>query len=78
MRIELRGRERAVGASIGVAPFGDREGETAERLLLEADLAMYRAKAAGRGRIEVCDEVMRAELAARAAAERERPDALAA
>ena len=49
MPIDLDGTPRtAIGCSIGIA-HGDR-GMTAETLLIEADLAMYRAKAAGKGR----------------------------
>ncbi|MCL4836627.1 MAG: EAL domain-containing protein [Thermoanaerobaculia bacterium] len=42
------------GASIGIALPGEGDGD-AEHLLRDADLAMYRAKAAGRGRYEVFD-----------------------
>jgi len=66
--VELTGRNAGarvrVGASIGVAisPAG---GGSSERLLREADVAAYRAKAAGRGRVEVFDETLRADLARR-------------
>ena len=56
----IAGRERTISASVGVAPFGTRDGETAEDLMVEADLAMYRAKAAGPGVIAVFDEEMQA------------------
>ncbi len=50
-----------VGASIGVALSQD--GLTDSELLLnEADVAVYRAKAAGRGRIEIFDASLRREL----------------
>jgi diguanylate cyclase (GGDEF)-like protein len=45
------------GASIGIACV-DHELRDAQDLLRDADIAMYRAKAAGRGRIEVFDESM--------------------
>jgi diguanylate cyclase (GGDEF)-like protein/PAS domain S-box-containing protein len=67
----IAGKPRRVTASVGVAPFGTRDGETADTLLIEADLAMYRAKHTRRGSIEVFDEEMRAELAARLATEAE-------
>ncbi len=44
------GRRRSITASIGVAPFSDTERLTAEDLLVNADLAMYDAKEAGRDR----------------------------
>ena len=74
------GREILVAASIGVAPAN--EGDTAQRLLDRADLAMYRAKERGRGRVEVYDpsfdhqSTHRAEVAAalRAAIAEERLD----
>ena len=53
-----------IGASVGVAISHDGVTE-AEQLLNEADVAAYRAKAAGRGRAEVFDESLRRELAER-------------
>jgi diguanylate cyclase (GGDEF)-like protein len=51
-----------VGASVGVAIA--RDGETdGERLLGDADVAAYQAKASGRGRVEVFGEELRIELA---------------
>jgi diguanylate cyclase (GGDEF)-like protein len=55
-----------VGASIGIALSG-AGGETADDLLRNADIAMYSAKGAGRGRIEV----FRPELLVQAAARSE-------
>ena len=46
---DLGGRETYVGASIGVAAF-PHDGEDAETLLKNADMAMYRAKKSGRSR----------------------------
>ena len=43
-------QQLALSASIGVARFQD-ETESAEQLMARADLAMYRAKAAGKGRV---------------------------
>ncbi|MCI2239473.1 EAL domain-containing protein [Paenibacillus sp. TRM 82003] len=65
--VRLRGREVAVGASVGVALSGPGTGP--EQLLHDADAAAYRAKAAGRGVVEVFDERVRAELSARSATE---------
>jgi PAS domain S-box-containing protein len=61
--------EVTVGASIGIA-FA-RPGDTPSTVLRNADLAMYRAKQAGRGRVELyapqlqADAVRRAELSGR-------------
>src|SRR5690606_18932783 len=48
------GLEVSVSASIGIA-LPEAPDATADGLLRDADLAMYRAKAAGRGRYEVFD-----------------------
>ncbi|WP_432510402.1 EAL domain-containing protein [Kineococcus sp. SYSU DK001] len=70
--VELSGRHAGarvrVGASIGVAtsPPG---GCSAERLLVEADAAAYRAKSAGRGTVEVFDDALRRDIAHRTALE---------
>jgi diguanylate cyclase (GGDEF)-like protein len=74
--VTLAGCERTITASLGIAPFGTRDSESAEDLLIEADLAMYRAKAQGPGQTAVFDEGMRAELAARLELEAELAAAL--
>ncbi len=62
------GRRVTIGASVGVAV--ERDGSTdAAALLHEADVAAYRAKSAGRGRVEVFDDALRWELEERAALE---------
>jgi diguanylate cyclase (GGDEF)-like protein len=48
------------GASIGVAVR--QGGDSAEDAMRDADTALYRAKAAGRGRVELFDAEMRARL----------------
>ncbi|HWX43952.1 MAG TPA: EAL domain-containing protein [Solirubrobacteraceae bacterium] len=48
----LGGRERPITASIGVAPLEDAHELSAEEALIDADLAMYDAKEAGRDRFE--------------------------
>ena len=56
LRVALQGLsvlpdgEQAISASFGLAVW--RAGETADQLVRRADLAMYRAKAAGRNRVE--------------------------
>jgi len=63
--ISAAGREIACHASIGVA-LGD-EGITAEELVRDADVAMYSAKAAGKGRLAVFEPGMREAVVARQA-----------
>ncbi|MCB2176897.1 MAG: EAL domain-containing protein [Actinomycetales bacterium] len=57
-------REVVVGASIGVA-VARGPGADAGVLLHEADAAAYRAKARGRGRVEIFDDQLRREHRAR-------------
>jgi diguanylate cyclase (GGDEF)-like protein/PAS domain S-box-containing protein len=56
-QLRLRGHDLRLTASMGVA-FMSPAYERPEDLLRDADLAMYRAKAAGRGRYEVFDDSM--------------------
>jgi diguanylate cyclase (GGDEF)-like protein/PAS domain S-box-containing protein len=53
----IGGREVVISASIGIA-HGAGEGEQAIDLWRNADIAMYRAKQAGKGRYEVFDRQM--------------------
>lgn len=53
----------SVGASIGIA-IAHHNDLTADELLRDADLAVYRAKQTGHCGIDVCDETLRNELAA--------------
>jgi diguanylate cyclase (GGDEF)-like protein/PAS domain S-box-containing protein len=48
--VTAAGRRRPITASIGIALFGDAESLSAEDILVNADLAMYDAKEAGRDR----------------------------
>ncbi len=66
--IAIDGDELAIGASVGIGMTSSAD-TTAEALLREADIAMYRAKARGGGRYEVFDEATRAEVALRVQAE---------
>ncbi|PRY11495.1 putative bifunctional diguanylate cyclase/phosphodiesterase [Kineococcus rhizosphaerae] len=67
--------QAVIGASVGVAVSrveaapGAGGHEAADRLLQEAHTAAYRAKNAGRGRVEVYDDDLRAALAAQTAVE---------
>ncbi|MEU2349894.1 EAL domain-containing protein [Modestobacter sp. NPDC049651] len=59
--ISVGGREVTVGVSIGAAVSSDG-GTDADALLHHADAATYRAKTAGRGRVELFDEALRRQL----------------
>jgi len=58
---QLEGREMFVTASVGVALAIEGD-STPETLLRDADVAMYRAKERGRGRVEVFDEALRTRI----------------
>ena len=64
-------------ASIGAVPFMDA-GETVESLLKSADMAMYKAKAAGKNALRFFDPSMQTEIEQRATVERELRNALQA
>jgi diguanylate cyclase (GGDEF)-like protein len=68
-------RQVRLAGSLGLAP-ADVDAQDAGDLLRDADLAMYAAKAAGRGRAVVFAPEMRAEANARAALERELREAV--
>ncbi|MDQ3365136.1 MAG: EAL domain-containing protein [Myxococcota bacterium] len=58
---DMDGKEVFTSASIGIAMMSPRA-EVAEQLLRDADVAMYRAKEAGRARCAVFDQEMHASL----------------
>ncbi|NTW41218.1 MAG: PAS domain-containing protein, partial [Cellulomonadaceae bacterium] len=62
-------RGASIGGSIGVAVFPE-DGVTVETLVAHADIAMYQAKRAGRGRVEYFRPALGAAVARRAAIER--------
>jgi diguanylate cyclase (GGDEF)-like protein/PAS domain S-box-containing protein len=71
----LEGREHAVTISIGITVSASPE-DTPRSLLRDADAAMYRAKQRGRGRYELFDEAMRADVMIRMRTEGELRHAL--
>ena len=58
--VRVAGKELFTSASIGIA-LSDPRYTRAEELLRDADVAMYRAKAAGRHRVELFDERLHQE-----------------
>ncbi len=56
------GRPAAIGASIGICFATAGHTLTPDDVLRDADLAMYRAKQRGRGRVEIFDEELRASV----------------
>lgn len=62
-----KGREHPVSASIGLAMAGPEH--DAERVIREADVAMYSAKAGGRARLAVFDAQLQVQLSARTSME---------
>jgi diguanylate cyclase (GGDEF)-like protein/PAS domain S-box-containing protein len=66
----------AVSASVGLAIAKDPE-KTADRLIHEADIAMYRAKAIGRNHFAIFDTELRVEVDRRLSIERDLRHALA-
>ncbi len=59
--VPLDGTEVSVGASIGVT-FSEGPRRTVDEILRDADLAMYEAKAQGRGRIALFDASLHARV----------------
>jgi diguanylate cyclase (GGDEF)-like protein/PAS domain S-box-containing protein len=64
---DIAGEEVHVTASIGIAT--GKAGQSADKLLRDADLAMHRAKDLGRARYEVFDDTLRAEAERRSTIE---------
>jgi diguanylate cyclase (GGDEF)-like protein/PAS domain S-box-containing protein len=73
---ECEGYSYSPGASIGVTLLTKAE-QSADNLLREADMAMYRAKAAGRNRIAFYEPTMQVEVEKRLTMERDLSDAIA-
>jgi diguanylate cyclase (GGDEF)-like protein len=73
---QISDTECFIDTSIGVTVF-PADGATAEELLKHADIAMYRAKAAGRGRFVFFEDSMNIEQRERSVMERELHQAIA-
>ena len=61
---EIEGHQVVIGVSIGIA-FGPRDAASPERLMRNADLALYEAKGAGRGTFRFFEADMDAQMQAR-------------
>ncbi|MEB3200347.1 MAG: EAL domain-containing protein [Synechococcaceae cyanobacterium] len=72
---QLAGRQLGHGISIGICCAGPED--TAETLIENADMAMYRAKQRGRGRFALYDRAMRQQARERASTEQSLRTALA-
>jgi EAL domain-containing protein (putative c-di-GMP-specific phosphodiesterase class I) len=68
--LRLQGRELYASASVGVVT-GGAQYETVDDILRDADIAMYRAKSAGRGGYQLFDPVMHATAVQRLTLETE-------
>ena len=66
--VSLNGTEVIPGASVGIT-FSDLGHRAADEVLRDADLAMYRAKAEGRGRVALFDHSMLEQVAEKLALE---------
>ena len=73
----IQGNEIRTGASIGIAVYG-LDSPTAETLLSHADVALYRAKAEGRGTYRFFTDAMDVEVRTRVTLASELREALAA
>ncbi|NYE62386.1 diguanylate cyclase (GGDEF)-like protein/PAS domain S-box-containing protein [Duganella sp. 1224] len=74
--VTLNGQTLAVTCSIGVSVY-PADGSEPEQLLKHADIAMYRAKEAGRNQVQFYEAAMHARIAERASIETELRHALA-
>ena len=77
MPYDLDGHQATVGASIGIA-VGPGDGSSCENLLRNADLALYRAKADGRGTFRFFEPVMDLQMQTRRTMEQDLRKALPA
>jgi diguanylate cyclase (GGDEF)-like protein len=73
---EIDGHQVVIGTSIGIA-VGPQDGTTPDQIMRNADLALYRAKADGRGTFHFFEPAMDAMMQARRVLERDLRKALA-
>lgn len=60
--VPYEGHECRFGVSIGIAIANPTEPDCTQRLLVDADIALYRAKSSGRNRFEFFNDTLRAEV----------------
>ena len=72
---EVDGHRIVIGTSIGIA-VGPQDGASSEELMRNADLALYRAKAEGRGTFRFFEPSMDAQMQERSQLERELREAV--
>ncbi|WP_296309763.1 EAL domain-containing protein [Pseudomonas sp.] len=73
---DIEGQKVVIGASVGIA-IAPHDGDEADQLLRNADLALYRSKSEGRGRYRFFEAEMNAIMQARHALENDLRKALA-
>ena len=73
---EIDGHQAVIGTSVGIA-IGPNDGSSPDQLLINADLALYHAKSAGRGAYCLFEAEMQAKMLARRAMEGDLRRALA-
>ena len=74
---EIDGQQVVVGASVGIA-LGPGDGDVPDQLIRNADLALYRAKADGKGTLSFFEQQMDAQIQERRAMESDMRKAMAA
>ncbi|HJU31635.1 MAG TPA: EAL domain-containing protein [Hyphomicrobiaceae bacterium] len=74
---DIEGHLAVIGASVGIA-LGPCDGATPDQLLINADLALYRAKAQGRGEVRIFETEMHTQMVARRNMEKDLRKALRA
>ncbi|MCY0148354.1 EAL domain-containing protein [Hoeflea sp. G2-23] len=60
--VPYEGHECRFGVSIGIAIANSMEPDSTKRLLIDADIALYRAKSNGRNRYEFFNDALKAEV----------------
>ncbi len=73
---EIDGHQAVIGTSVGIA-IGPYDGVSPDQLLINADLALYQAKGAGRGAFCIFETTMHAQMLARRTMESDLRKALA-
>ncbi|MEV6872997.1 EAL domain-containing protein [Amycolatopsis sp. NPDC051128] len=74
--ITFEGRQLHIDASIGIVVAGPHDERSADDLLRDADIAMYRAKTQGRGRYEFFDVELRKRIQQQVRMEQDLRDAV--